>query len=309
MFEARSRFIRSFRSLRHGAVDPALVDLAANRRNHNSKAGILRNGLTVVAFATLEHFIRQRSAELIRHLSDYGPRFSRMSDNFRQELTSGVMEAVRFQAGIAGRQGEDVPSFIVRELKCFANYSEFPTGFTGRHFGSGKANLGHEDIRKLLRLFEVTNGWQHVQRCSQRIGTPLLAPEAQYLVAAQRRHKAAHDPAPSVTSNDLAAFVEQSLVLGCCFDIVATHGVRTLAQRLQPDRTVLQFNDAHVLLRFIDGTDTGYREVVENGRRAAASGRALGPLVRAAVPRSLARGEALIVRSRALRVRRWVTPL
>lgn len=309
MSNARDRFIRSFHSLRHACRDNALVDRAVNERRHNQKAGILRNGLTVVAFATLEHFIRQRSAELIRHIGTHGPRFRRMPNNFRNELTSGVMQAVKFRAGLAGQLGDDVPDFIVSSLRSFARYRGLPSGFTGDHFGVGKSNLSEEDVARLLRLFQVGNGWQHVANCSQRVGAPILAPANQFDVAAQRRHRAAHDPAPSATSNDLIAFIDQSLVFGCAFDIVASHGVRTIAARLQPNRQVAAFQANNVRLRFIDRTDIGYREVVENAQRATALGPLLAPILQAARARSTARGEALVIRTGALRVRRWTTPV
>lgn len=307
MSASRDRFLRSFRALRNAAFDRSLINGETSARKHNDKAGILRNGVSVVAFATLEHFLRLRVSELLSSLSVAGFRFDTAPSNYRSEVTASALDAIRFQSILAGKRGENVPDFLSEALTPFASYVTPTPDYSTLHFGLSKSNLSPEDCKRMLRIFDIEDGWTQIERLTQRIGSSLLDCRGIFDAAARRRHGAAHDPQSTSTSADLQAFIGQGLILACCFDLAASAGAASLMGRLLGSGKSGLVVARDIRLRFLDRTDTKWREWRPGGKRAIAVGLASSDLLCAASKRASSASEMLIVRGSGLRLRRWHT--
>lgn len=103
----QARFRQRIETVRESVRQPLLIDRALTDREHNGRAVLLRNGLMVVSFTSLEDFIRGRVGELMDHVSRTVVKFTSLPTAFQKAAVLDAMKAGAERARLAAKSGED----------------------------------------------------------------------------------------------------------------------------------------------------------------------------------------------------------
>ena len=109
---ARSNFLRGIRAIDDSANHLVVSDLSASELKHNSRAQVYRNGLAVVAFASLEHFLKNRASELMGVIGATGLKFSSLPSRLQKAATVDAIDAIKYQSELVKRAGGDQIEYI-----------------------------------------------------------------------------------------------------------------------------------------------------------------------------------------------------
>ena len=104
---AQSSLIARLRLIYEAVGHDLLIDKELTNVEHNRRAQMLRSGLTVAAFTSVEDFIRVRTGELLVHISRTVVRFEQLPDGLRRAATTEAMRAAYEQAKLMRKRGED----------------------------------------------------------------------------------------------------------------------------------------------------------------------------------------------------------
>src|SRR5436853_149257 len=99
MSSARVTFYSSLNVMRELAQDPALTDSLPLDSEHNLKARILRNGLTVSAFSMLETYLEDRFEENVGELPRSKLAYKDFGENLRELLSRSALEGLLTRTG------------------------------------------------------------------------------------------------------------------------------------------------------------------------------------------------------------------
>ena len=118
---ARHDFISRLRALQRAVGVPSTINLPAFEKAQNEAARMLRNGLAIVAFSTIEDFLRARSEELLATLTGAPLPFDDLPNDLRQATTEGVVAGLLFQVRLMRRNAEDPVSLIQRTGRALSS--------------------------------------------------------------------------------------------------------------------------------------------------------------------------------------------
>ena len=95
---ARESLLSTLAVLKDCLNDAALlVDMAPHNVAHNARARMLRQGLAVLVFSTVETFVRERTSEVLRSFTNPSLAFADLSPALQKATTLGALEGVRFR--------------------------------------------------------------------------------------------------------------------------------------------------------------------------------------------------------------------
>lgn len=307
MSDSQQIYVRLNRHQRLAAANRSVIDTSIRSTKHNAIAAILRNGLAVVSYAAFEDFIKARTSELLSSLRIKNIPFDKLPANLQSAVTVRAFEAAKYQSVIASKRGDDAPNFLAKAAAEIGRSYNTTEGFSRFHVGHSKANLSTEDVKEMLRIFQVVDPWGSIRRLSSRLGSAVQDPKSLIHQAARRRHAAAHDPKAVCTSTELEDFLTQSLTVATCFDILCSRGAAGLCGK-EPacltDRS--NITDKDIAIRFIDRSSVAWDERKENASRSTKSHNNLDTAIRLSSGRRAAVPEAVVVRNRGYRLRRWI---
>src|SRR3982750_1988661 len=92
-----------------------LMDNGIGISEHNGVANLLRKGLGIVAFNILEDFVKNKSTESLRVLSDSRISFNNLTEDLQKASTIGALRTLQFQAGLEKSHGGDYKLLIQDE--------------------------------------------------------------------------------------------------------------------------------------------------------------------------------------------------
>ncbi|MFE2069600.1 hypothetical protein ACFXDH_45790 [Streptomyces sp. NPDC059467] len=295
-------------SIADAADQPLLVDGPLTDTAHNGRARLLRNGLMVVAFTSLEDFIRARTGEVLDCVSRSIVKFEDFPDSLRIAATFGAMKAVQDRARMAQRSGTDPFTMLqdaaheVASTKGGAlQLSRFSLGYSG-------SNVSSHEISEILSCLNVKNAWNQITEISQRAGFGGIPLKAEYDSAAQLRHSAAHSPTANTQPADLQGFCEKALAIAIGFDLLASRAARLLRDG---DAQILKEKielSKGISLRFLDEVKGGYAEKVEGAPKAVKKHADRDSAWLISMPRSLKANQPLVERNKSGLPVVWATP-
>ena len=103
----RSSLIDRLRIIQEAVDHDLLVDRELTNLEHNRRAQMLRSGLMIAAFTSVEDFIRARTSELLAYVSRTVVRFELLPEDLKRAATTEVMRAAYEQARMLKRRGEN----------------------------------------------------------------------------------------------------------------------------------------------------------------------------------------------------------
>jgi len=308
---ARDDFLASLDAIREAASYSALLHSApAPGTNIDAtRAALLRRGLMVVAFVSLEAFLKDRFAELLELLSGTSMRFVDLPPALQQATTRGVLEATVVQARMSDSTDGSLLD-VLQDAGAAVGCTALGPGNIRLHrfaFGHASSNLKADDIKDALAALNVKDPWDEIRVVADRAGLgalPLLGP---YQEAYRRRNRAAHRADAAVAVTDLQTFVNQALGVGLGFDVVASRACR----RLRDGDAVLASGPKAAVtpqigFRFVDPRPRGFAEILLGAQRAVHVGASLTAVATSAQTRAIARREVLIIRDRRHMPTSWI---
>jgi hypothetical protein len=157
---------------------PLFVDTLPVADPRNTTSQILRLGLAVNCFSSLESYISSCFERAIGRLPSAKLQFSDFPHALKDFL---VVDAV---AGLATRGGHvDEPerfSFYDDHLSRLAGYAVVPATFSSLGFRPKGSNVDSRDITTAFKAFQIKNVWNEVSSITTEIGTSLIDLASEY---------------------------------------------------------------------------------------------------------------------------------
>ncbi|MDF2627049.1 MAG: hypothetical protein K0R39_880 [Symbiobacteriaceae bacterium] len=297
MSTARSNFLQRIKAFKVALDEPALISQAPTCIDHNNTARLLRNGLAVVGFALLEDFLKSRLNEVLSRVGNSHIPFDELPDALKEAAVVGALRALAYQGDMRKRQGDDYLSYIQEHSQFIASTSSAAYQVSGISLGWERPNLNDADVKEVLRVFKVKDGWGNIDRLASRVGLASPSLKDAFRQAALRRHKAAHSASADTEITHLKSFVPQALGVALAFDSLVS---KSLHQLLIRDATFLsepgETKDTDVTIRFLERDGTDWREIKERSARAVRRNTDLAQLTAECLARPDAQNDVVVVR-------------
>lgn len=226
---------------------------------HNVGARLLRHGLAVSAFSSLEKYVTSRFEELIVKIGNCPLSYAAFSDDLKRFLTrdaaKGLLNRISFMEDSLQQ------SFFETNIMSLAGYLSTPATFTAFGFSPQGSNVSHEDIKKAFAALGLKDAWGKLRAITNALGSARVSLDDDYRNLAKTRHRSAHDPESNVPSSDLKTHVEIAILIGIAVDVltssvanayVAAQSARDLAARLGSMSHSFRFIDAERSGTFVE---------------------------------------------------------
>ncbi|XUL89189.1 hypothetical protein ACQ86D_23210 [Streptomyces galilaeus] len=265
---SRESFLRRINTIEQAAGDAFLIDRVLTDASHNNRARLLRNGLMVVAFTSLEDFIRARTGDLLDAVSRTVVHFSDLPEIMKNAATMGAMKAVRVRAEMAKNAGQDPISLLQEAGQHVASTAAGALQLSRYSLGYSGSNVSSNEVAQILTAFHAMDAWNEITLIAGRCGAGSMPLKAAYDQAMQLRHAAAHNADANTQPRDLQTFCSQAISIALGFDVVASRAARLLKEG-DPEILVkkVRVSDG-LVIRFLDRETKGCVERKEGTARA-----------------------------------------
>lgn len=267
MSAARKTFYSRIGTIRSAISDFGLRDLPPIPSNnaHNSSVRVIRNGLAIQTFNTLEDFIKARTREALRLISDSGVQFSDLPERLQKASTIDVISAIQFQLKLQDISGK-VAYTQDHSIRIGTTVNP-PLDLPEIAFFHSSSNISPDHYRDSLKAFSIKNPWTQIGGFISRIGVSAVAGETLFRELAKTRHEAAHDPTANVSEVDLKQALRDATSLAAGFDILLSYCLRSIiVLSAQPSAHILTDHNA-IPVRFIKYSNPRFGEIREGGHR------------------------------------------
>lgn len=304
--DAKAGFLKRSRAIAQAKDLGALVNLGFAEDEHNERARILRCGLMVQTFASLETFLRDRTLEILRHVATGPAPFASLPDGLQLAATKGAVESLA--SYIRGR-GRDVGIELIQaEASHIASTRGVGFSFSSMSFLRDKSNLAGRDLKQLLEALGIgPDPWFEMTSFAGRVGLGSLPLGDAFRNVAVGRHSAAHESGFDVGPQALGDALRSSVAIAVSFDALVSRAGRFLYEgntvRLGQKKKIQQ---TEIRLRMLDQRLRDWAEIPQGRRRAAVVHRSAEPDLVACVGRARAAAEFVIVRDEARLPVNWV---
>lgn len=310
MANARASFLERINSLKNSLESESVLTKAATsvNREHNSVARILRNGLTVVGFVTLEDFIKQRTSEVLSQVGTKGIPFTQLPEKLQSASTHGALKALSFQLKIRSDQQEKL-TYIQEHASKIASTTTSAYELSEHTFGYDQSNVTHETILQTLLAFHIDKPWIQITSISSRLGLLGLPAQSTYIGAASRRHKAAHVASADIPKADLEQFVKEAFAIAISYDLLISKALNNIAKfetnYLNGSDKIINRN---IDWRVVKKSNGSWKEYAtsDTTKRAHRSNRKKDILIPEAKQRAIQYGHPLIIFNEDNTINEWV---
>ena len=303
---AHGSLIARLRIIDEAVNHDLLVDRELTNLEHNQRAQILRSGLMIGAFTSVEDFIRVRTGDLLACVSRSVVRFELLPDELKRAATTEAMRAAYEQAKMFKRRGEDPLPMIQQAAMEIASTGGGPLSISKYGLGYSGNNLATDDVSGILACLQIADVWREIDSIAGRCGATSFSLKEAYVNGHKLRNAAAHDPAANIQPSDLQAFCSQAFSIALGFDILGSRAARLL--RLGDS---LIFNGrvrlaSTIKIRFLRERVRGYAEAREGARKAARITADLDDAWKLALAAAAPGGEPIVLCDKAGRPIDWM---
>lgn len=227
---AKESLLATLKVLADCLEDSALID--KNLTDHDLRASMLRQGLAVLAFATMESFVRERTGELLRSFSNPLLRFTDLSPALQRATTLGALEGIRFRLKL--QPAQEKVNWLVGALAPVASATSNLAQLSTHSFGQAASNLIEDDVQEILKAFGVKDPWKQITELSRRLGIGALDSRSEFIAIKERRHDSAHALSANVLHPDLEGSLRSVLAICIGFDLLISHAKGLTNLKLGP---------------------------------------------------------------------------
>jgi len=240
----------------------SLIDAPSNKT-----ARMLRNGLAVVGFATLEDFIKKRASEVMLAIGESQVSFDSLPKKIQIATTYEAISSLNYQLSVC-EKSEKV-GYIQEHASKIASTATADYELTQHAFGYSQANINAETIKKILLSFNVKDPWSQISTIASRLNLTALPLKDSYTNAATRRHRAAHVANADTPQGDIAQFVQEAFAIAIGFDFMLSKALKHINNydiSYLGGTKKLEEND--VAFRYVKFSGGRWKEYVEGRNRA-----------------------------------------
>lgn len=212
--------------------DAALIDNAPTDAAHNARAQMLRQGLAVLVFSTIETFVKERTGEVLKSFTNTSLVFADLPPALQNAVTQGALEGVRFRLKL--QPPSTKVAWLVANLAPISGAMANVRGLSDHSFGYSTSNISEDDVKVILKAFGVDTPWVQITSLTSRFGIAVLDAEAEFASIKMRRHSAAHALTGQVPYADLQNSVRSSLAICLAFDLLLSHSGQLLNLKAAP---------------------------------------------------------------------------
>lgn len=268
MTSSKTDFIERIRCLSSSIETEAVQNRTLTDREHNSIARMLRNGLAVVSFASLEDFIKKRSSEAMAEVSNCTIPFAELPEKLQRATTYEVLSALNYQLSLLDR--DDKPSYVQEHALKISSTATSNYEFSAHTFAHSQANISNSVIGDILKCFNVDDPWRQMSQMASNLGlTATLSLSEVFKSASLRRHRAAHVAGADTPPTDLKQFVKEAFAIAITFDALLSKSIQKLLENDDDFlRNGIKLNVNDVQIRTIKFVDNRWKEYKGNNVRA-----------------------------------------
>lgn len=262
---AQTDFLKGMHGFRLARQHKDLVEKAPDETDHNLRSKALRNGIAIIGFSILEHFIRARTGELLLSFDRVSISFEDLPKKIKEIATKGAIKGIMARM----KYNDDPIVFTQSESAIIASSQNTTYQISQYSIGWDGSNLHIDDIGYIFKCFSIDAGWLIIDDLSRKLDLAILSSKEAFKNAAQRRHDAAHNVYAKIQPTDLENFVREAYAIALGFDLL----VSTAYQKIyMGDKDYLKngkkITAGDIALRTISLSKKRWRECREGGRRA-----------------------------------------
>jgi hypothetical protein len=235
---ARERLVTSLQALISHLDSGGIQDTALPGTHAAEATRLTKNGLSVVAFTTFEHFIKERVAELLGAISSAKtlPPFHDLPEALQLAATRGVVDALNFRL----RQRDEsldtsaIVTLVQSHAKAIVSSHTSSVIFSDWSFGWASSNINQGTLIDFLRACNAGHLYNDIQNLLRDVGFDYsaagLAENGNLKLSriAGWRHVAAHNATISIDVELLRTRTAAYLAIAFAFDLLASLAVRVL---------------------------------------------------------------------------------
>lgn len=268
MLSFREEFYDTANTIFDATNDPLLQDVLPIGSNHNTRARVLRLGLAVSTFSTLENYITNVFAKLVYSASLSSIAFDFLPDSARRFiLVDALVGAVTRMSFIRGLP--DKILFADQHLTTMSGLRTTPRAYSSLGFSPKGSNVGHDDVKDALAAFGVRDPWREMGVIAGKIGLGSVDLRSDFIALSRSRHAAAHQSTSNIPTSTLQSLVRSALVIGMSCDILAGNTAEAIRTCTRPAALVATVQRFARPIRFLDPqSDGSWLETAEGRRRA-----------------------------------------
>jgi hypothetical protein len=271
--------------------DKSLVDL-----DHNQVARLLRNGLAVVGFASLEDFMKKRVSEILSEISKTKVDFNDLPNKLRHAVTFGCLSALNYQMNLNTNTSEEKVTFTQEQASRIASTATTSYNLTEFALGYAKPNISSDDVAEILRSFGFDDPWTKMTALASKMGLVGLPLKNSFDNASKRRHQAAHVAQTDTPQVDLEQFVTEALSIAVSYDCLLTHALKLITKKdICYVKDNKKINSSDIYLRFLKYDKGCWVEISEKSKRPYRKSKDFKLIKRNAILRSNKKNEVLII--------------
>jgi hypothetical protein len=298
---AKSNFLERIAILKRTLSSDFLRDNGVAVSTHNEKARILRNGISIIAFTILEDFIKDRTGEVLQSIGTSSINFNSLNQEIQQAATINALRSIQERANNLKRGNEDWLTFIQNETSQIASTSGFPYSISKFSLGWDKSNLSKDDIPKFMKILNVEGGWNSIRHVTTNANVTLVGPDNFFLNAANRRHKAAHNPNANSLYSDLIDFYRDVKSFAFAYDALISKGLAHIIAN-----NPINVTHNHITLRFLIKDSGVWKEYNSTSGRPIRTDRNYNRILAQAKRRAINRNATLVIKNSIGEIHNWL---
>ena len=187
----------------------------------NERSRIMRNGITVMAFSTMENFLNTRVNEEIKLLKNSNFSF----DDFEEDLQKFIL--VDSVLGLSNKinlsDNNEKLNCAEEGIREISGYREHSPTFSGLGFSPKGSNVNFQDIETLFKRIGVSKISDKLKFISTDIGFTQIGIKDQFFSFKRARNKCAHDSLFNIPYNDLEQYLIFLRIFCIIFDILLSY--------------------------------------------------------------------------------------
>lgn len=231
MGTAREDFLENLAAIKAASDLPALREPIVVDQEAVNVARLLRNGLAVAAFSTLEDFIKRRNEELLSFASTGPSSLANLPEALRDGATRRSLAALE---ALSRRSDDPIP--LIHQISAMIGRTASGTVvFPSLTMHWAGSNLTGSDLNESLTMIGVSDPWAQMTGLGRRCGFQIPGGmEAAFKAMARARNEAAHAATTNTPLLSLRSFHISALGIACTYDLLASRALR-LIQEAVPD--------------------------------------------------------------------------
>lgn len=198
-----------------------IVDVFPPASDHNTSSRILRLGLAVNAFASLESYVAGCFERLVRELPGIQVPYSQFPLPLREFLLIKAADGLVTKGSRIKGPAERL-AFYQQDIAVIAAFSSVPPVYSSHGFSPKGSNVDSGDISSALRAFGIEKAWAKLSSVTQLLGLSQIDLASRYSDLASTRNRLAHNASSNIPTADLQEHIRSAISIGIVLDCMTS---------------------------------------------------------------------------------------